>query len=265
MLIDRSKILNNSLAIRTPVMPIVKSTIEQIKPDFDGVSDYKTNIVEWLKPIVDLSDFYVYPMNGVTEGLNWWYNRESRSVWMQPGDYQWIDNKDTDNTTIKYQSVPSAINGNMIKLLDGPLALDLAYVGSTAIKPIEIHNNVEFVFYSLSKSFGVRNIRTGWFFSRKEDKKLKALTYSAKYYNYYAHNVAETIISNFDIDFIHNTLNTYQSDICHKLDIIPSDSVWLANTTNPIYNKFKRGDINRVCIAEEVSAAYCSTTRSDHN
>jgi hypothetical protein len=265
MLIDRSKILNNSLAIRTPVMPIVKSTIEQIKPDFDGVSDYKTNIVEWLKPIVDLSDFYVYPMNGVTEGLNWWYNRESRSVWMQPGDYQWIDNKDTDNTTIKYQSVPSAINGNMIKLLDGPLALDLAYVGSTAIKPIEIHNNVEFVFYSLSKSFGVRNIRTGWFFSRKEDSKLKALTYSAKYYNYYAHNVAETIISNFDIDFIHNTLNTYQSDICHKLDIIPSDSVWLANTTNPIYNKFKRGDINRVCIAEEVSAAYCSTTRSDHN
>ena len=265
MLIDRSKILNNSLAIRTPVMPIVKSTIEQIKPDFDGVSDYKTNIVEWLKPIVDLSDFYVYPMNGVTEGLNWWYNRESRSVWMQPGDYQWIDNKDTDNTTIKYQSVPSAINGNMIKLLDGPLALDLAYVGSTAIKPIEIHDNVEFVFYSLSKSFGVRNIRTGWFFSRKEDSKLKALTYSAKYYNYYAHNVAETIISNFDIDFIHNTLNTYQSDICHKLDIIPSDSVWLANTTNPIYNKFKRGDINRVCIAEEVSAAYCSTTRSDYN
>lgn len=263
MIIDRSRILSNSLAIRTPVMSVVKSTIEQIPPDFDSVTDYKTNIVEWLAPVVDLSNFYVYPMNGVTEGLNWWYNRENRSVWMQPGDYQWVDNKNTnDTTTIKYQSIPSAINGNIIKLLDGPLALDLAYVGSTAIKPIEIHNNVEFVFYSLSKSFGVRNIRTGWLFSRKEDPKLKALTYSAKYYNYYAHSIAESIIANFAVDFIHTKLYDCQLKICQSLDLTPSDSVWLATTTDPIYNKFKRGDINRVCIAKEVSAAYYSATDS---
>ena len=260
-----NNILAKSLAIRPPVLPEVLDAIDKLKPDFDSVSDYKTDIAKWLKPVVDLSDFYVYPMNGINEGLNWWYNRDARGVWMQSGDYQWIDNRSIGGQYITYQSSPSAIDGNYNKLIDGALSLDLAYVGSTAVTQIEINPNVEFAFYSLSKSFGVRNIRTGWFFSRKEDKKLKALTYSAKYYNYYAHNVAETIISNFDIDFIHNTLNTYQSDICHKLDIIPSDSVWLANTTNPIYNKFKRGDINRVCIAEEVSAAYCSTTRSDHN
>lgn len=262
MIINHSNILNNSLAIRPPVLSTVKAKIDHIVPDFDIVSEYNTSIVDWLKPIIDLSDFYVYPMNGITEGLNWWYNRENRAVWLQSGDYQWITNKNSNNDTIKYQSIPSAINGNMTNILSGPVALDLAYVGSTAIKPITIHDNVEFAFYSLSKSFGVRNIRTGWFFSRKEDLKLKSLIYSAKYYNYYAHSIAESIIANFAVDYIHNTLHSHQLQICQSLNLTPSDSVWLATTTDPAYNKFKRGDTNRVCIAKEISAAYYSRTNT---
>ena len=242
--------INQSLAVRTPVLPEVLDKIINIKPSFDDVYPYKTNIIEWLKPVVDLTGFYVYPTNGITEGLNWWYNRESRSVSLKQGEYQWIDLKDCNGQHITYQSVPSAIDGNFVQLANGPLALDLAYVGSTRIHKIELHSDVEFVFYSLSKPFGVRNVRTGWLFTRKPDPKLRALTFAAKYYNYYAHSIAEHIISNFDIDYIYNRMVKQQLDVCNKLDLTPSDTVWLATTTDPDYKKFFRGDKARICLTE---------------
>ena len=260
------QILKKSLAIRPPVLPCVLEVIDKVKPDFDRVSEYKTNIIEWLKPIIDLTGFYVYPMNGITEGLNWWSGTTEFNVWREQGDYQWIDNiNGRSHPTVVYQSTPSAIHGNYVIPRQGPVALDLAYVGSTKITPMQLHEGVSTAFYSLSKSFGVRNIRTGWYFTRTPDSRLEALIGSAKYYNYYAHDVAETIISNFDIDFIHNLLHGYQTDVCNKLNLTPSDSVWLATTTDPLYDKFKRGDINRVCIAEEISATYCSSIASNRN
>ena len=243
-------LLNQSLAVRTFVLPDVKNSIESVMPTYDSVQHYKTNIIEWLSPVVDLSGFSVYPMNGITEGLNWWYNRESRGVQMTPGDYQWIENKKAQ-PCIFYQSVPSAMDGNFVDVrTDVPVALDLAYIGSTRVKPIEISSNVEYAFYSLSKSFGVGNIRTGWYFSRKPDPKLESLIYSAKYYNYFAHNIAETIISKFDIDYVYNILNGEQKRVCDALGFTPSDSVWLACTTQDEYSKFRRyKDVARICLA----------------
>jgi hypothetical protein len=243
-------LLNQSLAVRTFVLPDVKNNIESVMPTYDSVQHYKTNIIKWLSPVVDLSGFSVYPMNGITEGLNWWYNRETRGVQMNAGDYQWIENRNS-SPYIFYQSVPSAMDGNFVDVrTDIPVALDLAYVGSTPVKKIEISSNVEYAFYSLSKSFGVGNIRTGWYFSRTPDTKLEALIYSAKYYNYFAHNIAETIIANFDIDYVHNTLKSEQKRVCDILDFTPSDSVWLASTTQEEYKKFRRyEDIARICLA----------------
>lgn len=243
-------LLNQSLAVRTFVLPDVKNSIESVAPTYDSVQHYKTNIIEWLSPVIDLSGFSVYPMNGITEGLNWWYNREPLGVQMNTGDYQWIENRD-DSPYIFYQSVPSAMDGNFVDVrTDVPVALDLAYVGSTRVRPIEISSNVEHAFYSLSKSFGVGNIRTGWYFSRKPDAKLELLIYGAKYYNYFAHNIAETIISKFDIDYVHNTLNSEQKRVCDALGFTPSDSVWLACTTQDEYKKFRRyKDVARICLA----------------
>ena len=72
------EILALSSAIRTNVLDDVNRAVEGLKCDLDGVLKYSTNIVEWLKPVVDLSDFYVYPMNGITQGLDWWYDKEAR-------------------------------------------------------------------------------------------------------------------------------------------------------------------------------------------
>lgn len=244
-------LLSQSLAVRTFVLPEVNSIIENVKPTFDSVIPYTTYIKEWLKPIIDLSEFYVYPMNGITEGLNWWYYKEERSVIINNGDYQWIANKKGSNNYIKYLSVPSAIDGNFVNIpIDVPVALDLAYVGSTKIKKLDISSNVEFVFFSLSKSFGISNIRTGWLFTKHEDKKLNDLIYSAKYYNYYANKISEKVIQSFSIDHIHNRLNNKQIEICEKLNLTPSDSVWLATTNDIEYQKFRRhNNTARLCLS----------------
>jgi len=245
-------ILSNSNAVRTLVHPDVRLSISDIQPDIDSVTLYKTNIVEWLKPIIDLSDFYVYPTNGVTEGLNWWMSQETRAICMDEGDYQWVKPRgNIYEEAIKYMSVPSAIDGNFREIPKHvPIALDLAYIGSTTVKKLNISSNVEYVFYSLSKPFGVRNVRTGWMFTRQKDFRLDALIYNAKYYNYYANQVAEKIINNFDIDFVHKMYYNKQKYVCDQLNITPSDSVWIGTSTDAEYAKYRRsGDTARLCLA----------------
>ena len=244
-------LLQQSNAIRTLVLPEVLSVVNSVPVDYDSVIKYTTGIMFWLKPMIDLSDFSVYPTNGITEGLNWWYGRESRSVEINAGDYQWIESKTVGSQEIHYMSVPSAIDGNHVDIPTRvPVALDIAYVGSTAIKKIDIADNVEYVFYSLSKSFGIRNVRTGWIFTRTPDRKLEELVYGAKYYNYHARNVSEKIISSFALDHVYNRLRDQQEDISSKLELQPSDSVWLATTTHDDYQKFRRKDnVARLCLA----------------
>lgn len=248
----KEKILSQSTAVRTSILPEVKKIVDTVTPDLTSVRPFKTDIKKWLAPVVDLSDFFVYPTNGITEGLNWWMQTSPYNIWRHSGDYQWVDliNGRMNPHTV-YQSIPSAIDGNF-KEIDNhvSVALDLAYIGSTKIKKIEITNNVKHVFFSLSKSFGLRNIRTGWYFSRSPDKKLDSLVNNAKYFNYYASDVAEKVISNFDIDYVYNNISTKQKDICSLLDFTPSDSVWLATTTNNDYKKFRRsGDIARISLS----------------
>lgn len=244
-----SEITALSTAVRTNVLDEVKTAVEGLKCDLDGVLHYSTSIVNWLKPVVDLSKFHVYPMNGITQGLDWWYDKERRAVTLERGDYQWIHPK-AGTKRIHYVSVPSAIHGNFVDIPQNtPTAVDLAYVGSTQIKRIDIPKNTEFVFYSFSKPFGVRNIRTGWIFTRTPDERLDAITNSAKYYNYYANSIAEEIMKNFDIDFVWNKLKDKQKSVCETYGFTPSDSVWLATTENAAYDKFKRGSVNRLCLA----------------
>jgi len=247
----REIILNQSTAVRTKVLAEVNTICKSVSVDFEGVISYSTSVIEWLKPIIDLSDFNVYPMNGITEGLNWWYANEERSVKVLSGDYQWLDNKNGIQDTILYLSCPSAIDGNYINIPnDIPVALDLAYVGSTKIKNIKVTDNIQYVFYSLSKSFGIRNIRTGWYFTRKKDERLENLSYGAKYYNYYARDVSEEIFKNFSVEYIHGVLSKQQNKICDILSLNPSDSVWLSTTTNDLYKKLNRkNNLNRLCLS----------------
>ncbi len=237
--------------IDTLLLSEVQSELDNIKPTLNGRQPYETNIKTWLKPLVDLSDFYVYPINGITEGINWWTKNEKRGIYKYDGDYEWVDN--TGNQVL-YITCPSSIDGNYTSIpTHVPVVLDIAYAGCVPVKPIPITDNIEKVFYSLSKPFGVSNIRTGWYFTRRPDAKLHALSIKAKYYNYCATQYAEHIINTYNIDYIHTQLRHSQYTVCELHNLTPSDCVWLANSTDNKYKEYRRHkhtDVARICITK---------------
>jgi hypothetical protein len=196
----KQTLLNQSLAVRTFPLKEVKDICNTFKLDHHyEVTKPKTKIVEWLKPIVDLSDFkHFYPANGVTEGLNYWMMQESRTIQVKDGEYAWVE----------------------------------------------------------GSSLGLRNYRIGYYWSRRADPMLEKLIYSAKYYNYHSFALGEQIIDQIPIDFVYNKLGPIQKELCDELALKPSDSVWLATTTDPAYNKFKRGETSRVCLSGLMEEAY---------
>jgi len=116
------------------------------------------------------------------------------------------------------------------------------------------------VFYSLSKTFGLRNYRVGYMWSRKPVRRLELIQNSAKYYNYHSAGLGEAVISQIDIDHVYNTLRPYQIELCQELALTPSDVVWLATSDDPIYSKFYRNHTNRLCIANLLKEKYHADT-----
>lgn len=253
----KQRIINQSLAIRTfSIDPICKICNNFSMQDHETVKPFKSSITEWLKPTIDLSEFeYLYPVNGITEGLNYWMWQETRQITMKKDDYAWVTGK--ENGEVLYISMPSSVDGNYCEIpTDVPVILDIAYVGSAALKKIHVPSNVEKVFYSFSKSFGLRNYRTGYYWSRIPDAKIGPLIQHGKYYNYYAQNLAEEIINQISIDEVYKCLRPYQELICNELSVVPSDVVWLATSSDSDYNKFFRNYTNRLCIADIIKERY---------
>ena len=255
---QKERILKQSLAIRTFPIAKIKAICDKFKLDnHTEVKPFSSKITEWLEPVIDLSDFsYLYPANGVTEGLNYWYMQEDRKVFRHKDDYVWLP--ESHSGDIIYLSCPSSIDGNMVEIpTTMPVALDIAYVGSLSEKiKIDVPYNVEKVFFSLSKCFGLRNYRIGYYWSRTPDKQLERLIGSAKYYNYHSMALGEKIIKEVSPFEVNNTLKKYQDKICRELNFSASDSVWLATTENKEYNKFKKGNTNRISLCDLIQDEY---------
>ena len=258
MIITPTQLIERSNAIRGfPINPIKLLCSAHTLRIHDEVNHFNADrITEWLEPYCDLSPFgYQYPLNGITEGLNYWMFMEKRTIEMREGDYQWVQGKPEGD--VIYWSYPSSIDGNYHDIpTHKPVILDLAYVASTKIKKFEIPDNVEMVFFSLSKCFGVRNYRIGWAWTREPIRGFELLIRSAKYYNYYSMSLGEKLIE-LPIDLVYNTLEKYQKQLCNELKITPSDTVWLATSEDPIYNIKRRGNNPaRLCLTDAIEELY---------
>jgi len=250
-------ILNQSLAIRTfPIAPVQDVVSKHTLIQHDEVKKFTSDITEWIAPICDLSSFeHLYATNGITEAMNYWMWQEKRTIKMATDDYQWVSGK--EDGEVLYLSNPASYDGNYVDIpVDIPVVLDLAYVGSTPMRNIMIPDNVERVFFSLSKTFGLRNYRIGYCWTREPDFRLDLLQNSAKYYNYHSMRLGETIIEHFDTEIVYNTLNKYQDEICNQLNMTPSDVLWLATSDDPEYKKFYRNYTNRLCLADIIKYMY---------
>ena len=256
----KEKILKQSLAIRTfPIIQVEIILDNFLYEDYTEVKHFDSDITEWLKPVIDLSDFkYLYPANGVTEGINYWYMQEKRKIIRHKDDYVWLpESKDGE---ILYMSNPSSADGNIIDIPTNiPVALDIAHIGSCPSRiRIKVTDNIEKVFFSLSKCFGLRNYRIGYYFSREPDEQLERLINSAKYYNYHSMALGEEIIKKVTPFTVNRKLLKYQLKLCDSLGLHPSDSVWLATTTEKDYDKFKKGNINRISLCDLIKDEYYS-------
>jgi len=256
-----AQLMQQSMAIRSfPIKEIVNVVDDFSLTKHDEVSVFSSNISEYLKPYCDLSGFeYLYPLNGITEGLNYWMTDEKRAIQIRKGDYVWVSGQETGD--VHYWTNPASFNGNYCSIpTDKPVVLDLAYLLSTRVTNFKIPDNVEKVFFSFSKCFGLRNYRIGYYWSRTPDRCLEPLNVNAKYYNYYSMGLGERLIETIPIDLVYNTLKPYQDTVCTELDLISSDVIWLASSDNPIYNKFKRNQTNRLCIADLIKEQYLDST-----
>lgn len=261
----KERILQQSLAIRTFTIDEIQSQLDNFKfDDLHTVSRFYnySRITDYLKPYVDLTDFeYLYPVNGITEGLNYWMWLEQRQIQIADGDYQWVLGKEVGD--VLYHTTPSSIDGNCKEIpITMPVVLDLAYLLSSKPQKITIPENVEKVFFSFSKCFGLRNLRIGYYWSRYPDKRLQPLIKNAKYYNYYSMMLGEHLIQNVNPEIVFNTLRPLQIQVCEELNLTPSDTIWLATSTDPMYNKFKRGNTNRLCIADLIKEKYDETIQN---
>ena len=221
------------------------------------------NFREWVKDIVDLEDFpYAYPVNGATHGIDQWLIENKDSPIQQgSGEYQWAKMQRPDievtnyPSTRAYVSNPYSATGNF----DGrhltynvPMLLDCAFVGATMKRKIFVGSNVEAVTFSLSKGFSLNLFRCGFIFSRQPIAALESLM-SFNYFNAPSVFIMNDIIKNFAVDYVHEKLKGVQKEICDEYSLTPSDCVFLATSTNPIYDHWKRGNgTNRLCLSREM-------------
>ena len=259
----KQQVLEQSDFIRTfPVAQVKQICREFEYQDIAEVRPFTSRITEWLSPVVDLSGFdYLYPVAGITEGLNYWSQQETRTIARPKHEYMWLTEQETGE--VRYISVPDYATGNNRSVpVDMPVVLDLAYIGSCSDSVrITVPDTVEKVFFSLSKSFGVRNYRIGYYWSRTADFQLERLIGNAKYYNYYAMALGEELISKIKPTAINTWLRPYQDKICQELNLTPSDAVWLATTDDPDYNKFNKGKLNRINLTELIRQEYENGTK----
>lgn len=262
---------------RSKVIPI--STINVLQTVLDSYSqpfwhftdevrsklliDLKNEVLSYFSPCVDLTQFnHFYLTNGITDGLNY-YSSQNHSAKFKilPGDYAYLNLfHQNQSEEIFYISNPSAIDGNYVdddtfkSLCDehSRVILDCAYLGTARNKKIEMHENIEAVFLGLSKTLGIPDTRIGFIFSKKKLNLLNGIVYDNSYFNMPACLASLQLLKEFELGYIYNTYKSQQEFVCKEYNIVPSDVCIFATSTDPKYNFFKRGPVNRICLTEKM-------------
>lgn len=224
------------------------------------IKNLKTKLKNYLKNIIDLSDFnFMYPLNGITEGLtNLGLEYKNQKIKIFNGDYEWLklcsnDNISTSRGDILYISNPSSINGNYLNNWNDILeehkniALDCAYLGSVDIKHIKYKENINYVYVGLSKMFGLSELRIGYVFTKSPNIPLGTLLRN-NYFNLNNIKITNELIENFSLDYIYKKYRNKQIKICSENNLIPSDVVYIATSSDEKYKFWKRDKTNRLCI-----------------
>lgn len=222
-------------------------------------------VTQWLMPIVDLTSFsQAYPTNGTHSALDIWLARETRPVYCLEGEYPYITSHNSKVTVVStvndipkncvvYMSNPFSATGSYDDRyfqISNPIVLDISYIGTTKPYKLTILPNVESVYWSISKPFGLGSIRAGLEFHKKEQFIQRSI-FDTGYFSSVGVEIILKCIRQFGVTEKYTQYQSEYQKICKENSLTPSDSLLLATSESKIWDHFKRENgINRLPVAK---------------
>lgn len=210
----------------------------------------------WLKPVIDISDLpYSYPTSGTHHAIEQWLATETRQVCCLRGEYPYPRNLRKDmlvvdhvaeipSQSVVYMSMPFSATGRYDQRyleIANPIVLDLAYVGTTDPHLMTLRENVEQVFWSASKPFGLGNFRTGYRFSRTRIE-LQEQIRDTGYYNLLGMEILEAAMEAMPVFKGMEIMRDSYEAICEECGFERSDTYLIAITTGDAFRHLARED-----------------------
>ncbi len=234
--------------------------------DFNDIEEVHR---KWISEIIDLSSLpHIYPTAGATEAINLWRLTDSRPWQYLKGDYSWpqliskngvqVTQKDLRSDHVLYLSNPSSIDGNFledsyidyINTVGCPVILDCAYIGATKVKKIKSIKNLEQVFFSFSKGWGLIGYRLGIMYTSTPHKTLKLMK-RVECWNYPATIIMRSIMENFSVHEMFDRNKSKQVEICESLGLEQSDTFFIANSIDSFFGeRFRSAEKARLCLSD---------------
>lgn len=268
-----NKILKNNPYVQSPVWPEVETLLKDItvaqtyypRGNKQATQDLQRVVDKhraWIASTVNLDDFrYCYATAGATEAINAWRVSDKRPWQMLTGDYQWANMltndgeivNELDPNKVLYISNPQCANGNyldndFLESIETPVIYDCAYIGAAYQKRISIPKNTEQVMFSFSKGWGLIGQRCGLLYTKKPHPVLDPLQ-KVECWNYSIPAIVEAIIDNFQPDSMYNHFRNTQIELCNKYNITPSDTYFIATSTDEYYEvRRRKGNEARLCL-----------------
>lgn len=253
----------NRSSITTSAVPIEFHKNTTLDRYNKFIIDFKNWIFSAENTVSNLPESY-YITSGITDALNQTYMLYDK-IGIFKGEYGYHEliakNKivyDLNKADVIILSHPFSADGmsSLEKIeyansFGKPIFVDCAFFGicsSTISFDFFKYENIESVAFSLSKAFGTGWHRVGLLFTNNRNYP------SALYQNWHYDLISSAeahfdIIDNLTPNTIYRKYRNLQIEICKDLDLIPSDTVLFGLDYTSKYNKFKRGNVNRVCIS----------------
>lgn len=251
-MINQSKILKGAVALGAPDY------------DFESFLKFKNKFDKWIhssaQTVAGLPENY-HIVSGLTDAFNQTYSLYNR-IGIFKGEYGYhrlvIEDRVTEDLStadVIIVSHPFSADGmsshDKLKIADSynkPIFVDCAFFGICHDIDFDLtpYKNIHSVCFSLSKTFGTGWRRVGLLYTVD---KYPVSVYSEWDYHFIA--AAEhhyTLIDTMTPDTMVEKHLTRQLAICKELDVTPSNTIIFGLDYTDRYSKFKRGNVNRLCL-----------------
>lgn len=247
----------------------ISRNAKAIHPNYGSVKDFngfKTKLNDWIHSstqVVAGLPGQGYVVSGVTDALNQTYALYHK-IGIFRGEYSYTRTIIGDRATFDLEQCDAIVLSHPFSA-DGKSSHDKLAIANTYNKPIFVdcaffgvcgnidfdfsaYQNIHSVCFSLSKTFGTGNWRTGMLYTNDE--------YPSKVYEPWAYHFlagAEyhyQLLDKWSPDYMYETYRDKQLTVCSDLGFLPSDTVIFGLDFSDKWKYFDRGGTNRMCISD---------------